>query len=125
MKKWLLSKLVTPTRVRKIVASVVSWLIYGAIARGIWDSVLDVARWMRHLADFIESWDKADLPVDKDKIISELVSKAITDEAVDKLLERVAAMRAEQLAILRGRQVGGSAILLPQAPEQGASDTKD
>ena len=99
MKKWLLSKLVTPKRVRKIVASVVSWLIYGAIARGIWDSVLDVAKWMRHLADFIESWDKADLPEDKDKIISELVSRAITDEAIDRLLERVVAMKAEQLAL--------------------------
>lgn len=125
MKKWLLSKLVTPKRVRKIVASVVSWLIYGAIARGIWDSVLDVAKWMRHFADFIESWDKADLPEDKDKIISELVSRAITDEAIDMLLEKVVAMKAEQLAILRGRQVGGYAIPLPQAPEQEASDTKD
>lgn len=95
MKKWVLSWFVTPARVRKIVASVVSWLIYRAIVRGTWDTVLVVARWMRRLADFLESWDATDLPADKDKLIADLVGTAITDEAVDKLLERVAAMKAE------------------------------
>ena len=98
MKRWLLSWLITPTRVRKIVAGVVSWLIYRAIVRGTWDVVLEVGRWMRRLGSCIESWDAADLQADKDKIIADLVSEAITDEAVDKLLERVAAMRAERLA---------------------------
>lgn len=98
MKKWILSKIVTPKRVRKIVASVISWLIYRAIVRGTWDIVLEVARWMRKLADFIEGWNVAELPADKDKLIADLVGEAITDEAVDKLLEHVAAMRAEYVA---------------------------
>lgn len=121
MKKWVLSWFVTPKRVRKVVAGVVSWLIYRAIARGTWGVVLEVARWMRRLADFIEQWDVADLPADKDKLIADLVGSAITDEAVDKLLERVAAMKAERLAALRGRQVGCSAVL----PELPASETID
>lgn len=95
MKKWIISWFVTPTRVRKIVASVVSWLIYRAIVRGTWDTVLAVAHWMRRLADFLESWDAAGLPADKDKLIADLVGTAITDEAVDKLIEHVAAMKAE------------------------------
>lgn len=98
MKKWILSKIITPKRVRKIVASVISWLIYRAIVRGTWDIVLEVARWMRKLADFIEGWNVAELPADKDKLVADLVGDAITDEAVDKLLEHVAAMRAEYVA---------------------------
>lgn len=99
MKRWLLSKIITPTRVRKIVARVVSWLICTAIARGSWDSVLSVARWMRRFTDFIEQWTAAELPKDKDQVISDLVSEAITDEAVDRLVDSVAAMRAETPAI--------------------------
>jgi hypothetical protein len=121
VKKWVLSWFVTPKRVRKVVAGVVSWLIYRAIVRGTWDMVLEVARWMRRLADFLESWDAADLPADKDKLIADLVGSAITDEAVDKLVERIAAMKAERLAVLRGRQVGGSVVL----PELPASETID
>ena len=121
MKKWILSWFVTPKRVRKVVASVVSWLIYRAIVRGTWDIVLEVARWMRRLADFIEGWDAATLPADKDKLIADLVGAAITDEAIDKLLERVAAMKAEQLALLRGRQVGCS-VVLPELPSSEAID---
>lgn len=100
MKKWIISWFVTPTRVRKIVASVVSWLIYRAIVRGAWDTVLAAARWMRRLADFLESWDAADLPADKDKLIADLVGTAITDEAVDKLIEHVAAMKAEHAEVV-------------------------
>lgn len=128
MKKWILSWFVTPKRVRKVVAGVVSWLIYRAIVRGTWDMVLEVARWMRRLADFLEGWDAATLPADKDKLIADLVGAAITDEAIDKLLERIAAMKAEQLALLRGRQVGSSAVPVacPAAlPELPASETID
>jgi hypothetical protein len=100
VKKWVLSWFVTPTRVRKIVASVVSWLIYRAIVRGTWDTVLSVARWMRRLADFLESWDATDLPAAKDKLIADLVGSAITDESVDKLIERVAAMKAEHAEVV-------------------------
>ena len=93
MKKWILSKIVTPTRVRKVVAGVLSWLIYTAVAKGAWDVVRSVARWMRKLADFIESWSATELPSDKDHMLYDLVADAITDEAVDLLVERVAAMR--------------------------------
>lgn len=96
MKRWILSKLVTPTRVRRVVAGVLSWLIYTAIAKGTWDAVRAVAAWMRKLADFVESWSTAGLPEEKDRLLYDLVSGAITDEAVDKLLDRVAAMRAAQ-----------------------------
>lgn len=116
MKKWILSKIITPKRVRKIVASVISWLIYRAIVRGTWDIVLEVARWMRKLADFIEGWNVAELPADKDKLIADLVGEAITDEAVDKLLEHVAAMRAEYVP---------SPAALPELPAAETVDVKD
>ena len=121
MKKWLLSLFLTPKRVRKVVANVISWLIYQSIAKGAWGTVLSCTAWLRKLADFIESWNATVLPKDKDQLISDLVAEAITDEAVDKLLERVAAMEAERLAVLRGRQVGGSVVL----PELPASKTTD
>ena len=121
MKKWILSLILTPKRVRKVVANVVSWLIYYSTAKGTWNTVLSCAAWLRRLADFIESWDRADFPEDKDRLIADLVSEAITDEAVDRLVERVAAMKAERLAVLRGRQVGGSVVL----PELPASETID
>lgn len=96
MKRWILSKIITPARVRRIVAGVLSWLIYMAIEKGTWDAVRAVAAWMRKLADFIESWSTAGLPEEKDRLLSDLVSDAITDEAVDRLVDRVAAMRAEE-----------------------------
>lgn len=99
MKKWLLSLFVTPKRVRSIVVIAVSCLIYKAVDSGVWDSVLSVSRWMRRLADFIEDWNGSNLPADRDRLLADLVAGAITDEAVDRLLERVAAFRAEQLAL--------------------------
>ena len=95
MKRWLISKFITPKRVRSAVACFISWLMHYAIAKGTWSSVLDVARWMRKLASFIESWDASDLPADKDRLLADLVGEAITDEAVDKLVDCVSAMKAE------------------------------
>lgn len=99
MKKWLLSKIVTPSRVRRLVAAALSWLIYWCMARGTWDAVSAVTAWIRRLADFIDSWNATSLPAEKDRLVADLVAHAVTDEAVDLLVERVAAMEAAQCAI--------------------------
>jgi len=93
MKRWILSKLVTPKRVRKVIASVLSWLIYKCIVKGTWDVIATFPSWLRKIADFIENWNATELPKDKDKLIADLVADAVTDEAVDKLLDSVTAMR--------------------------------
>jgi hypothetical protein len=99
VKKWLLSKIVTPSRVRRLVAAALSWLIYWCMARGAWDAVSAATAWIRRLADFIDSWNATSLPEEKDRLVADLVARAVTDEAVDRLVERVAAMKAEQCTI--------------------------
>ena len=100
MKKWLLSKLITPTRVRRLVATALSWLIYWCMARGAWDAVSAATAWIRRLADFIDSWNATSLSEEKDRLVADLVARAVTDEAVDSLVERVAAMEAAQCAVV-------------------------
>lgn len=96
MKKWLLSKVITPTRARRIIACALSWLIYRCMVRGTWDALSSITVWLRKLADFIDNWNSTDLPAEKDRLIADLVSEAVTDEMVGRLVDTVSAMQAEQ-----------------------------
>ncbi len=118
MKKWLLSKLITPTRVRRLVATALSWLIYWCMARGAWDAVSAATAWIRRLADFIDSWNAAGPLEEKDRLVADLVARAVTDEAVDSLVERVAAMNAEQRAVAVAVAVDATAAEEGNAPVQ-------
>ena len=95
MKRWILSKIITPKRARKLIASVLSWLIYRCIVNGAWDALSATTKWLRKLADFIDGWNSTDLPAEKDKLIADLVADAVTDEMVDKLVDTVAALEAD------------------------------
>lgn len=95
LKRWLLSKVITPARVRKIIASALSWLICRCIMNGAWDALSATTAWLRKLADFIDGWNSTDLPAEKDKLIADLVADAVTDDLVDKLVDTVAALEAD------------------------------
>lgn len=95
MKRWILSKIITPARARKCIASVLSWLIYRCIVNGAWDALSSTTRWLRRIADFIDGWNETDLPAEKDKMIADLVADAVTDEMVDRLVDTVAALRVD------------------------------
>lgn len=93
MKRWILSKIITPKRARKLIASVLSWLIYRCIVNGAWDALSATTKWLRKLADFIDGWNSTDMPAEKDKLIVDLVADAVTDEMVDRLVDTVAALK--------------------------------
>lgn len=95
MKQWFISLLITPKRVRKLIACVISWLLHKCIQSGAWDVVSEFPIWLRKLAAFIDKWNAVELPEDKDKLIADLVADAVTDDAVDTLIERVAALEVE------------------------------
>lgn len=94
MKRLLLRLIVRPDRVRKLIARTVSAFMQWAADTRAWDAVSALPRWLRRLADFIDGWNAAELPADKDRLISELVRYAITDEAVDRLMETVVGLEA-------------------------------
>ena len=96
MKKWLISKVITPTRARRIIACALSWLIYRCMARGTWDALSSIAAWLRKLADFVDNWNSTDLPAEKDGPIAERGAEAVTDEMVGRLVDTVSAVQAEQ-----------------------------
>lgn len=101
MKRWLLSKLITPTRARRLIAGVLSWLIYRCMARGAWDALSAMTAWLRKIADFIDGWNETDLPEEKDRLIADLVAEAVTDEMVDKLVDTVSAMKTEAAPVVQ------------------------
>lgn len=98
LKRWLLSKVITPGRVRKIIAAALSWLMGYCIVRGTWESISATTAWLRRIADFVDRWNETELPADKDKLIADLVADAVTDDMVDKLVDTVSAMRAEAVS---------------------------
>ncbi len=94
MKRWLISKLVTPRRTRKLIALALSWLISKCVASGAWDAVSAFPSWLRRLADFIEQWDTVSAPDTREQLLADLVADAVTDEQVDRLIDVVSAMKA-------------------------------
>lgn len=86
---------VTPSRTRRLIAGLISWFLQWATASKAWDAVSLLPKWLRRLADFIECWNAADLPEDKDRLIAELVKYAITDEAVGRLIDTIAGFEAK------------------------------
>lgn len=92
MKRFLIGLIITPKRARKIVARAISAVLQRVLRDKTWFVAGDLATWLRKLADFIDRWNVAELPADKDKIIAELVGSALTDEAVDHLIDEVAAL---------------------------------
>lgn len=94
IKRFFLSLLVTPERVRKVIAHVLAWLIHWCVDRGAWDAVSTFPKWLRKLADFIEQWNNTELPAEQDYLLADLVADAVTDEDVDSLLGTVSAMAA-------------------------------
>lgn len=110
MKRWILSKIITPKRARKLIAGVLSWLIYRCIVRGAWDVLSATTVWLRKLADFIDSWNETELPAEKDRLIADLVADAVTDELVDRLVDTVSALQvapAVQQGVLPGLEDRG------------------
>ena len=95
IKRWLLSKLITPSRVRRIIASALSWLMGYCIVHGAWESISATTAWLRRIADFVDRWNETELPADKDRLIADLVADAVTDDMVDRLVDTVSAMKAE------------------------------
>lgn len=94
MKRWLVSRLVTPGRVRRLIALALSWLIGKCVVSGAWDAVSTFPSWLRRLADFIERWNLVDAPDERERLLADLVADAVTDEQVDRLIDEVAAMEA-------------------------------
>jgi len=110
MKRWFLSKVITPERARKMIACALSWLIYHCIMRGAWDVMTAMSVWLRKIADFIDSWNSAELPAEKDRLIADLVADAVTDELVDRLVDTVAALRVDAPSVVCPAEcVGGCA----------------
>lgn len=94
MKRWLISRLVTPGRVRRLIALALSWLIAKCVAGGTWDAVSTFPSWLRRLADFIERWNLVDAADERERLLADLVADAVTDEQVDRLIDEVAAMES-------------------------------
>ncbi len=98
VKRWLVSKVVTPRRVRKLIALALSWLIAKCVASGAWDAISTFPSWLRRLATFIEEWDSTHAADSREQLLADLVADALTDEQVDGLIDRVAAMKAQRLS---------------------------
>ena len=93
-KRLLLRLIVTPDRVRKVIVHVLAAFMQWATDTKAWNSISALPRWLRRLADFIDSWNMAELPESQDILLSELVRYAVTDEAVDKLIDAVVGMKS-------------------------------
>lgn len=96
MKRLILSWILTPKRARKIIANVISCLLYRCMVKGAWDVVSALPKWLRKIADFIDRWNETELTEDKDRLITELVGDAITDEAVDRLVDVVSSLEVKK-----------------------------
>lgn len=92
MKRLLISWIVTPERVRKLVCRAVSWLMSYCMVSGAWDTITSFSKWLRRVADFIDKWNDTELPDGKDALIADTVSDAISDERVNTLIDIVSAM---------------------------------
>lgn len=97
MKRWLISKVVTPRRARKLIALALSWVISKCIVSGTWDSVSTFPSWLRRLADFIDEWNSTQAPDSREQLLADLVADAVTDEQVDRLIDTITAMEAKRL----------------------------
>ena len=106
MKRWILSKLITPKRARRMIACAVSWLMFHCMARGAWDVLSATTAWLRRLADFIDAWNATELPADKDRLIADLVAGAVTDEMVGRLVDTVSALQVQQPMAVQPAQLG-------------------
>lgn len=95
MKRWFISLVVTPTRVRKVIATAVSWFLQKCLRQRAWDVVAALPVWLRRIADFIDCWNAAELPADKDALVADLVKNALTDEAVDRLVDEITALECK------------------------------
>lgn len=93
IRRFLLKLAVTPDRVRTLVARILSWFLLWATETKAWDAVSLLPKWLRRLADFIECWNAAELPADRDRLVSDLTRYAVTDEAVDRLIDTVVGLR--------------------------------
>ena len=95
MKRWFISKIITPERARRMIACALSWLIYRCIVRGTWDVLTAMSAWLRKIADFIDAWNETELPAEKDRLIADLVADAVTDDMVDRLVDTVAELQVD------------------------------
>lgn len=92
VKRFLLRMLITPARARGLVVRVVSAVMLKAKAHDTWDMVSSFSAWLRKIADFLDRYNAAELPGAQDEVIADLVRSAITDDMVDRLIERVSAL---------------------------------
>lgn len=97
IRRFVLKMVVTPARVRRIIAGAVSWFLQWATASKAWDAVSLLPKWLRRLADFIECWNATDLPEDRDALIAWLVRYAVTDAGVDRLIDTIAGFEAKAI----------------------------
>lgn len=99
MKKWIKTKLigllVTPDRVRRLIAAGISWFMSWCCMQEAWEAVSALPKWLRKLADLIDSWNGTELSPIKDELVADLVKEAITDEQVDLLVDRISSMSVE------------------------------
>ena len=92
IRRFLLLRTVTPERVRALVVRVISWFLQWATAKKAWGSVSQLPKWLRLLADFIDHWNATTIPENKDRLIADLVKKALTDEGVGRLIDEIAVL---------------------------------
>ena len=95
-KRWVVSLVITPDRVRKAVAFLVSWLLVRVSATRTWDSVSSFTCWLHRMADFLDKWNATDLPDDKDRLVADLVKRALTDDDVSRLIDMVTSIELKQ-----------------------------
>lgn len=86
---------VTPERTRRVVARSLSLFLQWAMESKAWETVSLLPKWLRRLADFIECWNEASIQEDRDRLLAELVRYAVTDEAVERLIDTVVGLEAE------------------------------
>lgn len=92
IRRFLLKLAVTPKRVRSLIARAISLFLRWATETKAWDAVSQLPKWLRLLADFIDCWNETELPENKDRLIAEMVKRALTDEGVGRLIDEIAAL---------------------------------
>jgi hypothetical protein len=122
MKRWFLSKVITPERARKLIACALSWLIYRCMVRGTWDAISATTAWLRKIADFVDSWNSIELPAEKDRLIADLVADAVTDDLVNRLVDTVSELQVGAPAVSGPEQAtrcSCRSCTVPQLPAVG------
>ena len=92
IRRCLLKLTVTPQRVRSVIARAISLFLRWATETKAWGSVSQLPKWLRLLADFIDRWNATTIPENKDRLIADLVKKALTDEGVGRLIDEIAVL---------------------------------